>query len=119
MFGSFEIDMIQLISKNARISSRFVANSLPFCVAYIFVWPQIRFTSSFKLVVPSNIRNGLAFSGMSNNTFASSVHLFALANLDVSFHCNSATFFLSFLTGSSSISKSSLSTRVVSSGVRN
>ena len=93
MFGSFEIDMIWLIPKNARISSEFVAHSLPLCVAYRFLWSQIYFTSSFKFVVPSNISNGLAL-GMSNNMFASNVYFLALTNLDVRLHFNSATFFL-------------------------
>ena len=74
--------------------------------------------SSFKFALPSNISNGLTFSGMSNNTFASSVHFFALTNLDVCFHFNSATFFLSFLAGGSSMSKTSPSTGTVASGVR-
>ena len=98
--------------KNARISSGFVANSLPFCVAFRFVWLQICCTISFKFVVPSNISNGSAFYGMSSDTFdvASSMHFFAMTNLDVRFHFNSATFFLSFLTGVSFISKTSPST---------
>ena len=85
--------MIWLIPKNARISSEFVAHSLPLCVASRFVWSQTCFTSSFKFIVPSNISNGLAF-GMSNNMFASNVYFSALINLDVRFHFNSATFFL-------------------------
>ena len=93
-FGSFEIDMIQLIPTKAHISSGFVANSLLFCVAYRFVWLQTCFTSSFKFVVPSKITNGLALPGMSHNAFASSVHFFALKNLDMHFHFNSARFFI-------------------------
>ena len=46
--------------------------------------------------------------------FASSVQFFALTNLDVRFHFNSATFFLSF----SAISKALPSTWTVASGVR-
>ena len=104
--------------KNARITSGSVANSLPFCVPYRFVWLQICFISSFKLVVPSNISSGLALSGMSNNTFASSAHFFALTNLDVRFRFSSATFFLRFWAGGSSISKTSPLTWAVASGVR-
>ena len=55
---------------------------------------------------------------MSNNRFASGVHIFSLTNLDVRFHFNSATFFLSFLAGSSSISKTSPSIWTVASCVR-
>ena len=112
LFGSIEIDMLQLIPTKAHISSGFVANSLPFCVAYRFVWFQTYFTSSFKFVVPSKITNGLALSGMSHNTFASSVHFFALKSLDLHFHFNSARFFI-FLAGGSSISKTSPSTWTV------
>ena len=53
---------------------------------------------------------------MSNNTFASSVHFFALTNLDVRFHFNLTTFFLSFLAGISSMFKNSPLTRTVVSG---
>ena len=117
-FDNFETDMIQLIPKKARVCLGFRAKSLPFCIVYRFVWSQICFTSSFKLVVPSNISNGLAFSGISNNTCASGMHFFALTNLDVRFHSNSVTFFVIFLPGGSSISKSSPSTWAVASGVR-
>ena len=95
-FGSFEINIMQLIRKTGLICLGFVGSSFPFCIAYRFLWSQICFTSSFKFEVPSNISNGLAFSGMSNNMFASGLHCFALTNLDVRFHFNSATFFLSF-----------------------
>ena len=98
--------------------STFRAKSLPFCIAYRFVWSQICFTSSFKLVFPSNISNGLAFSGISNNTCASGMHFFALTNLDVRFHSNSVTFFVTFLPCGSSISKTSPSTWTVASGIR-
>ena len=101
-----------------RICLGFRAKSLPFCVAYKFVWSQICFTSSFKFVGSSNISNGLAFSWISNNTCASGVQFFALTNSDVSFHSNSLTFFVSFLPGGSSIAKTSPSTWTVASGVR-
>ena len=80
-----------MISKNARISSGFVANFLLFCVVYRSVWSQI---------------------------FASSVHFFALTNLDVRFDYNSTPSFFIFLAGGSSISKISPSTWTVASGVR-
>ena len=92
--------------------------SLPFCVAYRFVWSQICFKSSFKFVVLSNISNGLAFSGMSNNRFTSSVSFFALTNLDVRFHFNLAIFFLRFVAAGSSIFITPPSTGTVASGVR-
>ena len=101
-FGSFEIEMIQLIPKNPCISSGFAANSLRFCVAYRFVW-SICF---FKFMVFPNIRNGLAFSGKSNNAFAYSIHFFPLTNLDGHFQFNSVTFFLGFLAGDSKTSPS-------------
>ena len=77
------------------ISSGFVANSLLVCIAYIFVWSQICFRSSFRLVVASNISNAVSFSEMSNKTLASGMRYFTLTNLDVSFHFNSVTFVLS------------------------
>ena len=58
------------------------------------------------------------FSGMFNNTFPSSVHFFALTNLNVRFYFDSATFFLSFLADGSSISKNSPWTSTVASSVR-
>ena len=103
---------------NTRISLGFLANSLRFCVASAFVWSQICFTCSFKFPVSLNISSGLAFSGMFNNTFASSVHLFALANLEVSLHLNSGTFLLSSLSQGSSKFKTLTSIRTVASGVR-
>ena len=75
-FGNFELDMIQLIPKKARICLGFRAKSLPFSIAYRFAWSEICFTSSFKFVVLSNISNELAFSEISNNTCASGVFCF-------------------------------------------
>ena len=120
-FGTFKIDIIQLTPSNVRISSGFVANSLPFCEGYRFAQWQICFTSSFEFAVSSNISNGLAFYGMSNNTFASSVHFFDLTNADVRFRFNSGTFFYftsRFLVGGSAISKTSPLTWTVACGNR-
>ena len=90
---------------------------LLFCAEYWFVWWQICFTSSFKFAVSSNISNGLAFSGNSNNTFTSSLNFFALTNLVVRFHFNSAIFFSSSLAHGSSISKTSPSAWTAASDV--
>ena len=57
--------------------------------------------------------NGLAFSGMSDYTFASSEHFFVLTNLYVVFQ----SFFLSFL-AAGSIFKTSPSTWTGASGVK-
>ena len=117
-FGSYEIDMIYLIPK-IRVFLQNLQQTLSHFVYHIdLFWSQIFFTSSFKFVVPSNISNRLAFSGMSNNTFPFSVHFFGLTSSDVRFYFNSATLFLSFLPGGSSISKNSPSTWTVAFGVR-
>ena len=88
-------------TQQSTISSAVVVNLRPFSAAQRFVCEQVRSIKSFKLVVLSNTRREIGFSGRSSNILACNSHFFGLTSFAVRFHFKESVFCFNFFFGDS------------------